>query len=447
VRSEVLACLRKKSSRRSVREILNRQANRVIQEVQEVQAAQVCLTIRITIQTDLIHQSLVHQGSPVETAIKTISVLIISLSVCSFAGYASGIPIGISESLWRQRIPKNNPMSAEKVALGRALFFDKRLSRDGSVSCAVCHDPARAFTDANVIAEGVGAKKGTRNSPTILNSVFSELLFWDGRALSLEDQVNHPLVSSFEMGMETEQDLVSRVSSISGYRRQFRQVFKAEGIRMSTIAKAIAAYERTLLSGNSPFDRFITGNSAAITATQLRGWELFKGKAKCIECHSYSLNSPFFTDFKFHNTGVAVADSLFETFINNLTGSSRPTTPLVLAHSDGYSELGRYAVTRQPPDIGAFKTPTLRDVELTSPYMHNGSLKTLLDVVRFYNRAGTANSHLDSRMQPLQLTDAEMNDLVEFMRALTSDDVLRECQTTRPQTRTTTLQKEPLRRN
>lgn len=335
-------------------------------------------------------------------------------------------------------------MSVEKVALGRALFFDKRLSRDGSVSCAVCHDPARAFSDSNVIAEGVGAKKGTRNSPTILNSMFSELLFWDGRALSLEEQVAHPLVSSFEMGMETEQDLVTRVSSISEYRRQFGEVFKAEGLTMSTIAKAIAAYERTLLSGNSPFDRFITGNSAAMTATQLRGWELFRGKAKCIECHTYALSSPFFTDFKFHNTGVAAADSLFETLINNLTGSYRSAAePLVLAHSDGFSELGRYAVTRQPTDIGAFKTPTLRDVELTSPYMHNGSLKTLLDVVRFYNRGGTANSHLDSRMQPLQLTDAEMNDLVEFMRALTSVDVLRECQTTRPQTRTTTMQKEP----
>lgn len=326
-------------------------------------------------------------------------------------------------------------MSAEKVALGRALFFDKRLSRDGSVSCAVCHDPARAFTDSNVIAEGVGATRGTRNSPTILNSMFSELLFWDGRAVSLEDQVNHPLVSSFEMGMETEQDLVRRVASISDYGRQFRKVFKAEGINMNTIAKAIAAYERTLLSGNSPFDRFITGNNAALTATQLRGWELFKGKARCIECHTYSLNSPFFADFRFHNTGVAAADSLFETFINNFTASSVPTR-MVLAHSDGFSELGRYVVTGQQSDIGAFKTPTLRDVELTSPYMHNGSLKTLIDVVRFYNRGGNPNSHLDTRMQPLQLSDAEMNDLVEFMRALTSDDVLRECQSSTPQKRT-----------
>jgi cytochrome c peroxidase len=368
-------------------------------------------------------------------SIRIIGVLITSLSVCSFAGYASGLPIGISESLWRHRIPKENSMSPKKVNLGRALFFDKRLSRDGTVSCAVCHDPARAFTDSNVVAEGVGAKKGTRNSPTILNSMFSELLFWDGRALSLEDQVSHPLMSSFEMGMDTEQELVRRVSAISDYRRQFRQVFKAEGIRMSTIAKAIAAYERTLLSGNSPFDRFSTGNTAAITATQLRGWELFKGKAECIECHTYSLDSPFFTDFKFHNTGAAANDSLFETFVNNLAASPGSATLTLLAHSDGVSELGRYTVTKQQADIGAFKTPTLRDVELTSPYMHNGSLKTLIDVVRFYNRGGTPNSHLDTRMKPLQLTEAEINDLVEFMRALTSADVLKDCQTFTPQTR------------
>ena len=342
------------------------------------------------------------------------------------------IPVGLREAIWRQRIPADNPMSQAKVALGRTLFFDRRLSADGSVSCAACHDPARAFTDGNPMAIGVSASQGTRNTPTILNAVFAESLFWDGRARSLEEQVSHPLMSSFEMGMER-QELVARVFSVTEYRRRFKQVFKSEGINLDTIAKAIAAYERTLLSGNSPFDRFITGNDTAITDVQRRGWELFKGKAKCIECHTYSLSSPFFSDSKFHNTGVAAADSLYETFINNLT---RSATPLVLAHSEGFSELGRYTVTKQQADIGAFKTPTLRDVELTSPYMHDGSLKTLIDVVRFYNRGGNANSHLDGRMRPLQLTDAEINDLVEFMRALTSDDVLKECQKSTPQTRT-----------
>ncbi len=175
------------------------------------------------------------------------------------------IPVGISESLWRRRIPRDNPLSAEKIALGRALYFDKRLSIDGTVSCATCHDPALAFTDSKVVAVGRRDQRGTRNAPTILNAVFNEIFFWDGRARSLEDQAKHPLLSSFEMGMGSKQELISRLSSIPEYRRQFREVFKSEGLTIDTIAKAIASYERTLLSGNSPFDRFIAGNSTAIT--------------------------------------------------------------------------------------------------------------------------------------------------------------------------------------
>lgn len=344
------------------------------------------------------------------------------------------IPAGISESLWRQRIPAENPMSPAKVALGRALFFDKRLSADRTISCATCHDPARAFTDGNRLAVGVSATEGTRNTPTILNAVFAETLFWDGRAGSLEEQVSHPIMSSFEMGMSGKQEVVDRLSSVPAYRRQFKQVFNSEGISLDTIAKAIAAYERTLLSGNSPFDRFITGDAAAISDSQRRGWDLFKGKAKCIECHTYSSSAPFFTDFRFHNTGVAATDSLFTALSDRLSGSKE--TPVSLAHSAGFSELGRFTVTVKNEDVGAFKTPTLRDVELTSPYMHDGSLRTLIDVVQFYNRGGSSNSHLDARLSPLKLTPAEVNDLVEFMRSLTSADVLRECQTTNPQNRT-----------
>jgi cytochrome c peroxidase len=372
--------------------------------------------------------------------------------ICSFAGYGvcnspltSGkpapqakrikVPSGISESLWRQRIPQDNPMSVEKVELGRALFFDRRLSRDGTVSCALCHDPAFAFTDANPRGAGVADRRGARNSPTILNAMFSDLLFWDGRAASLEEQVLHPISSPFEMGMDNPKDLVDRVSSVVEYRRRFKQVFKTEGIDPNTIAKAIAAYERTLLSGNSAFDLFIAGNDKAISAAQQRGWELFKNKARCIECHTYSKSTPFFTDFKFHNTGIGATDSLFAVLIKNLTETSRRDSSTMLAHADGFSELGRYAITFRSIDVGAFKTPTLRDIELTSPYMHNGSVRTLLDVVRLYNRGGNANSYLDERMQPLALTEPEVNDLVEFMRSLTSADVLRECQTSIPQRR------------
>lgn len=315
------------------------------------------------------------------------------------------IPVGIDESLWAQRIPKDNPLSKEKIALGRALYFDKRLSIDGTVSCATCHDPALAFTDANVVAVGGRDKRGTRNAPTLLNTVFNQIFFWDGRARSLEEQVKHPLLSSFEMGMTSEKELVTRLESIPEYQSQFKQVFKSDGLTIDTVAKAIAAYERTLLSGNSPFDRFITGQRTAISDAQKRGWELFKGKARCSECHTYSPQNQFFTDFQFHNTGA------------------------------GFSDAGRFAVSLQPADTGAFKTPTLRDLELTAPYMHDGSLKTLIDVVQFYNRGGNANRYLDKRIHPLQLNDAEVNELVQFLRALTSDDVLRQCQTTTPQSR------------
>ena len=344
------------------------------------------------------------------------------------------VPLGISESLWRRRIPRDNPLTAEKIALGRTLYFDKRLSRDGTVSCGTCHDPAFAFTDAKSLAEGMAGGRGTRNTPTILNAVFSEFLFWDGRAHSLEDQVKLPLLSSFEMGMNTEAELLKRVALIPEYKGKFARVFKSEGLSLETIAKAIASYERTLLSANTPFDRFINGNDDALTDAQRRGWALFKGKAGCIECHKYSRDNPFFSDFTFHNTGVTFSESVLG-LVNTVAKVTKGTSQTELAHAAGFSELGRFTVSLQPADIGAFRTPSLRDLELTSPYMHDGSFKTVLDVVQFYNRGGNANAYLDKRMHPLHLTDGEVSDLVQFMRALTSDDVLRQCQTTVRQTR------------
>lgn len=361
-------------------------------------------------------------------------ILLLTLG-CSVKTLAARVPLGINESLWRRRIPRNNPLTPQKIALGRSLYFDKRLSISGTVSCASCHDPALAFTDANTVAVGTAGLRGTRNAPTLLNSVFSDFLFWDGRARSLEEQVKHPLLSSFEMGLTSERQLLARVASIPDYRRRFQTVFKSEGLKIDTIAKAIAAYERTLLSGNSPFDRFINGDNTAITDAQKRGWELFKGKAKCIDCHKYSADSPFFTDFEFHNTGVALTNDVLD-LVRTVAGFAKETSQTELAHSAGFSELGRFAVTFQSTDVGAFKTPTLRDMELTSPYMHDGSFKTVIDVLRYYNRGGTANAYLDKRMQPLQLSDGEIDDLVQFLRSLTSDDVLRQCQTTAPQSRT-----------
>ncbi len=349
------------------------------------------------------------------------------------------IPTGISKTLWRSKIPIDNPVTRAKVSLGELLYFDKRLSSDGTTSCGTCHDPASAFTDHLTVPVGAQNKSGMRNAPTVLNAMFIEELFWDGRANSLEEQAKQPLLNPFEMAMSADNTVVFRLSAISDYRKRFEQAFGKEGITVDTIAKAIASYERTLLSADSPFDRFIAGNSQAITDSQKRGWELFKGKAKCIECHSFSETSPFFSDFKFHNTGI-IAKELNSERISGLTkeivsDEHRRSVPS-LAHTQGFTELGRYLITKKAEDTGAFRTPTLRDIELTSPYMHNGSEKTLIDVVRFYNRGGNTNQNLDKRMRPLGLSDSEMNDLVEFMRALTSDVVLRRTQSSIPQNRT-----------
>lgn len=343
------------------------------------------------------------------------------------------LPKGIPLKVWQAAIPHDNPLTAEKVALGRALYFDKRLSADGTVSCAICHDPAAAFTDQNPLAVGMAGRRGVRNSPTVLNAMFNRELFWDGRVRSLEEQAVEPLLGPSEMGMLTRKALVARVSTVPEYRQQFAKVFGARGLTVETIAKAIAAFERTQLSGNAPFDRFMAGDEGAVTDAQKRGWKLFRGKARCIECHSFDASSPFFTDFRFHNTGAATKNTDFDELSRLAVAAGRAPDPQL--RPAGISELGRFLITGRPEDIGAFKTPTLRDVELTTPYMHDGSEKTLLDVVRFYNRGGERNPSLDSRMRPLHLSDAEMNDLVEFMRALTSDDVLRQAQRTRPQTR------------
>ena len=326
------------------------------------------------------------------------------------------VPRGIPVQQWRKRIPADNPITAEKVKLGEALYFDKRLSADGTVSCATCHDPASAFTDRNATAVGSRSSRGTRNAPTVLNAMFSATLFWDGRTRSLEEQAKQPLVSASEMGMQDYDAVVARVADDPDYVQRFGRVFKSK-VTIDAIVKAIAAFERTQLSGNSPFDRFMVGKGNAISAAQKRGWDLFRGKAQCIQCHAFSPGSPFFSDFDFHNTGVAM---------NGLAHTHE-----IAATAD----FGRYRVTNRRGDMGAFKTPTLRDVELTAPYMHDGSQKTLLDVVRFYDRGGEANPYLDRRIGPLNLTDSEMNALVEFMRSLTSDEVLRRTQAATPQTR------------
>ncbi len=342
------------------------------------------------------------------------------------------IPLGIPADLWEAMIPADNPMTEAKVALGRDLYFDKRLSVDNTVSCATCHDPRFAFTDGKPVSEGVGGKKGARNAPTVLNAMFNEEQFWDGRAKTLEEQVLQPLINPVEMAMPSHEAVVAKVRGIPEYAQRFREVFGGPNpVTIENIAKAIAAFERTLLSGDSPFDRFIAGDPMAISEAAKRGWALFQGKARCITCHEFNPSSPFFTDFKYHNIGIGMkATQNFEPLvrqIQQMAQENRLTREALdrLALSEGFSELGRFLVTRQPKDLGAFKTSPLRDIELTAPYMHDGSLKTLREVIDFYDKGGEPNPNLDGGIVKLNLTEQEKADLEEFMKTLTSDWVRR----------------------
>ena len=276
--------------------------------------------------------------------------------------------------------PKDNAPTAEKIALGKQLYFDGRLSADNKVSCASCHDPAKGFSNGEQFATGVEGQKGGRNSPTIINSAYAKLQFWDGRAKSLEDQAMGPVQNPIEMKM-TAEAVVAKLNAIEGYKQQFQQVFASE-VTADGIAKAIAAYERTVLSGDAPFDKFQAGDKAALSESAARGKKLFFGKANCTACHS----GASFTDNGFHNIGLPGTDD------------------------------GRATINKSEGDKGAFKTPTLREIARTAPYMHDGSLKTLEEAVAHYNKGGTPHPQRDEEIFPLKLTDAEAADLVTFLK-------------------------------
>ncbi|MBI3815470.1 MAG: cytochrome-c peroxidase [Nitrospinae bacterium] len=305
------------------------------------------------------------------------------------AEYKIVIPLGLPADY---EIPKDNPMTPEKVELGRLLYFDKRLSVDDTVACASCHSPDFGFTDGKPVSAGVGSLKGGRSAPTVINRLYSKAQFWDGRAGSLEEQAAGPIVNPIEMGMPSHPMVVNKLNTIDGYRKLFKKVFGSEEITLDKITKAIAAFERTVLSGNSPFDRRkFKVDMDAMTESQLRGQEIFMGKASCTSCHA-GFN---FTDESFHNVGVGM--------------------------DKAKQDLGRYDVTKKEEDKGKFKTTTLRDVERTAPYMHDGSFKTLEDVVEFYNKGGVKNPQLDKDIKPLNLTPQEKKDLVEFLKALNGE--------------------------
>ena len=364
-------------------------------------------------------------------------MLLVAAFLCTMGGLASGAP-GASPPLGLPMAPEpeDNPQTPEKISLGKKLFEDKRFSSTGEVSCATCHADEKAFTDSPLsVSEGIRKLTGTRNAPTVLNAVFFETMFWDGRSPSLEDQALHPPTNPVEMGLKDHQPILDIVRSDPEYLKAFEEVFGKSGdaITMDEVTKAIAAFERTLVSGNSPFDRyFYGGEEDALTAAQKRGFDLFVNKGRCVSCHVIEQTQALFTDNRFHNIGVGINDiqedvpDLAHEFLKAEATASEVDVEVLTNKKT--SELGRFAVTRGFDGLGAFKTPTLRNVDVTAPYMHDGSLKTLDDVVEHYNNGGVTNAgdrlndFLSGGIRPLELTDEEIDDLVAFMKALTSPE-------------------------
>lgn len=331
-------------------------------------------------------------------------------------------------------VPADNPTTAEKVALGESLFNDARFSSTGEVSCATCHDPDKAFTDSPLrVSEGVEKKTGTRNAPTVVNAAFLDSQFWDGREPSLESQSLQPFLNPVEMALPDHQAILRIVREDANYGKMFKDAFDVSGaaIEIDHVAKAIAAFERTVISGDSPFDRYQYGGEAnAMSAAAVRGLDLFRNEGRCVSCHTISETFALFTDSAFHNLNVSfdkISAGIGELAAGYLERKAKGVDVDIAALTDvSASELGRYAVSEQVQDIGAFKTPTLRNIAVTAPYMHDGSVATLREAVEFYNNGGRVNpddpinDFQSSGIRPLELTEDQIADLVAFLEALTS---------------------------
>jgi cytochrome c peroxidase len=309
------------------------------------------------------------------------SKVVLSAAIFGMAALASAAGVAAEPKGFPAILhPENNKPTPEKIALGKQLFFDGRLSADNKVSCATCHDPEKGFSNGEQFATGVEGQKGGRNSPTVINSAFHTFQFWDGRAKTLEEQALGPIGNPIEMNMKLE-DVVAKLNKIEGYKKEFQKVFGTD-VTSEGMAKAIAAYERTILSGDAPYDRFKAGDKTALSEAAQRGMKLFFGKANCVACHS----GHNFTDNAFHNIGIAGDDH------------------------------GRHVISKTLGDKGSFKTPTLREIARTGPYMHDGSMKTLEEVVEHYNKGGNAHEQLDEEIYALKLTKEQMADIVTFMK-------------------------------
>ncbi len=334
-------------------------------------------------------------------------------------------PAGLDPVAWAECIPEDNPMTPERVELGRKLYFDTRLSVDNSVSCATCHDVTRGFTDQRAVSEGVskGDKKqfGKRNAPTTLNALLLQTFFWDGRSPSLDHQARQPILNPVEMGMPDEAAALKAID-VPEYQEAFKKAYGRE-MNYEDVGRAIAAFERTLVFVDSPFRRFLNGDATAISAQAKAGFDLFNGKARCTACHQMNPSNPLGTDNRFHNVGVSARHQNFEGLVKTALklleeGASEKKLDELAVATD-LSELGRFLVTRNRSEIGSFRTPQILNVGITGPYMHDGSMATLWDVMDHYNKGGEANPFLDGGIEPLALSEAEIDQVVAFLFTLT----------------------------
>jgi len=334
--------------------------------------------------------------------------------------------VGVPVEMTRAAIPADNPQTPEKISLGQRLFFDRRLSADGTVSCSTCHDPALAFTDRKPLSVGIQGRVGQRNAPTVLNAFYNKTQFWDGRVNTLEEQAALPIVNSVEMGHPSLDAAVAQIATVQEYKQAFQRVF-GRPPNGPDLLRAIASYERTQLSFDSPFDHFIAGETNAISESAKHGWELFNTQARCNKCHALTdtqRDVTVFTDNDFHNIGIGIIR-------HNVVALARQAEQLIksgdtsaidrAALQTDMSAVGRFLITKKEKDIASFKTPDLRNVLVTGPYFHDGSMETLWDVMDHYNKGdGLQDPYLDEDMQPLALTESDIDDLVAFLASLTS---------------------------
>jgi len=360
------------------------------------------------------------------------AVFLCSVGFCADKPPGSSPPLGLPAVIY----PEDNPQTPAKIALGDKLFEDKRFSTTGKVSCSNCHAADKALTDSPLsVSEGIRGLTGTRNAPTVINAAYFKTMFWDGRSPSLEDQALHPFVNPVEMGLEDHEPILKIVRSDPDYVKAFKDVFGKSGeeITMTEVTQAIAAFERTKVAGNSLFDRwYFAGETEALTPVQKRGFGVFANEGRCVSCHRIEQTQAVFTDNRFHNIGVGINNiqdevpDLAREFLKAEATASEVDVKVL--GDKRTSELGRFAVTRRLDDLGAMKTPTLRNVALTAPYMHDGSLKTLREVMVHYNNGGVTqegdrvNDFLSGGIRPLGLTEEQIDDLVAFMDALTSPE-------------------------